>query len=82
MCDVWINGKKMKRNSKKDIRKINYLENHLSLDKSQKYKVQENLINLNKIKCILAMDFKENFKIGGEPIETSKIFNNKPQFSV
>ena len=38
-------------------------------------------MNLNKKECSLIMDFKENFKIGGDPIETSKIFYNKSQVS-
>ena len=38
-------------------------------------------MNLNEKECLLIMDFKENFKIGGGPIETSQIFYNKSQVS-
>ena len=38
-------------------------------------------MNLNEKECCLIMDFKENFKIGGSPIKTPKIFYNKSQVS-
>ena len=82
MCDICINGKKLtKKNHKKDVNKIEYYNNHLRLNKEQKKNFKEKIINLNEKECCLIMDFKENFKIGGGPIETSQIFYNKSQVS-
>ena len=82
MCNICINRKKLtKKNDKKDVNKIEYYNNHLRINKEQKKNFKEKIMNLNEKEFCLIMDFKENFKIGGGPIETSQIFYNKSQVS-
>ena len=82
MCDVCINGKKLiKKNGKNDFNKIEYYYNLIRLNKEQKKNFKEKIMNLNEKEFCLIMDFKENFKIGGVPIEISQIFYNKSQVS-
>ena len=69
--------KLIKKYDKKYFSKIEYYNNYLRLNKEQKNNFKEKIMNLNEKECCLIIDFKEKFKIGGDPIETSQIFYNK-----
>ena len=83
MCDICIHGKKLikKKGNENEFEKIEYYKIHLKLNGEQKKNFKEKLNSLKEKECLLIMDFKENFKIGGGPVESSQIFYNKSQVS-
>lgn len=83
MCEICVNGRKLEKrlgNNSKDIR-IKYFKDHLDLNKDQKRCFRSKIDSLEKDECIVIMDFKENFKIGGGPVELSQSFYNKASIS-
>ncbi|PVU99789.1 hypothetical protein BB559_000413 [Furculomyces boomerangus] len=55
--------------------------NHLKIKNIQSEAYKNMMNNLKIDECILVMDFKENFRIGTGPIETSQQFYHKTQIS-
>ena len=81
MCDVCINGKKLEKKKETKNEKYGYYKQHLDLNKRQKSNFKNKISALKEKECIVIMDFKENFKIGGGPVESSQTFYNKSQVS-
>ena len=81
MCDICINGKKLEKKNDTKNEKYIYYQNHRDLNRNQKLKFKEKVNELKERECFVIMDFKENFKIGGGPVESSQIFYNKSQIS-
>lgn len=83
MCDICVNGKKLikkfGKNSKNE--DICFYKNHLKLNKIQKENLQNKINKLEENECIVITDFKENFKIGGGPVELAQTFYNKSQIT-
>ena len=96
MCPICIEEEKLKiklqqinSNNRKNNSIINQLQTEINFYKQHLYfktKQQEfykNSLNLiTNILCVIVMDFKENFKIGGGPIKTGKNFYKKIQISL
>lgn len=83
MCDICVNGSKLSKKvgeNSGDVR-LRYYKNHLDLNKDQKRLFNTKIENLQEDECIIIMDFKQNFKIGGGPIEMSQSFYNKASIS-
>ena len=56
---------------------MEFYKKHKHCINNQKIGFNEQINLLNNDCCIVIMDFKQNFKIGGGPIETSRDFYNK-----
>ena len=83
MCDICVNGKKLERKlgeTSNDPR-LKYFKDHQELNKDQKSYYKQKIQNLDSDECIIVMDFKENFKIGGGPIEISQSYYGKSSIS-
>lgn len=80
MCDICISGKKaLKRNRDEDEEMIAFYNSHKKIKEDQKSLYDKKVSSLENGECIIIVDFKENFKIGGSRIETSQSFYNKIQ---
>lgn len=83
MCDICVNGKKLKRRlgeASEDLR-LEYYRQHIELNRDQKICYRQKIENLESNECIVLMDFKQKFKLGGGPVETSQVFYNQSQVS-
>lgn len=69
------------RNLDKLRAEIKLYRQHLFFKEQQQTLYNESINHVTKSSCIIVMDFKENFKVGGGPIETSRDFYNKSQIS-
>ena len=83
MCEICVNGKKLEKNNNRDNSdcRLKYYNDHLKLNVIQKDCYKNTLLNLKNYECVVVMDFKQNFKIGGGPIEISQSFYNKSSVS-
>ena len=93
MYPICVEGKKVE----KKLQEINLINNNLIIQLKEQiniynqhlyFKNQQNQLYQNSIQyltsnsCIIIMDFKQNLKIGGGPIETGRNFYEKTQISV
>lgn len=60
---------------------INIYQQHIFVKERQKRLYDDSLLRATTFSCVVIMDFKENFKIGGGPIETGQVFFQKIQVS-
>jgi hypothetical protein len=97
MCKVCVEGKKAKKklqqlinnnNSNNDNiieqlkQEINYYEQHIYFRKQQQQLYKKSIEYTTSSSCVIVIDFKENFKIGGGPVETGNVFYEKKQISL
>jgi len=96
MCQVCIAGKKAERKLQLLLSRANYtIANRKQLEdavhlyqqhiffKNRQQQCYKNSINrTTSSSCVVIMDFKENLKIGGGPVETGANFYHKKQVSV
>ncbi|PVU85045.1 hypothetical protein BB560_007177 [Smittium megazygosporum] len=54
---------------------------HMELNRKQRDAFKTQQENLNGRSCVIVADFKENFRIGGGPVEASSSFYRKKQIS-
>ena len=79
-CTICEVGKKLQKNEELDINEINYFkyyENNRKCVQNQKGNFKNQIQNLPDDECIIIIVFKQNFKIGGDIIETQKDFYTK-----
>lgn len=83
MCDICENGKKLEKRlgENSEDRRIKFFKDHKELNQDQKTYYRQKIQNLEDDECIVVMDFKQNFKIGGGPVEMSQSFYNKSSIS-
>ena len=62
-------------------KRIKFFKDHKELNQDQKTYYRQKIQNLEQDECIVVMDFKQNFKIGGGPVEMSQSFYNKSSIS-
>ena len=62
--------------------KVNYYRQHLHFKDQQQRLYAESVSRTTTSSCLVVMDFKENFRIGGEPVEIASNFYRKSQISV
>ena len=77
---MWNNSQKASKKEKLNTNEINYFkyyENHRKFVQIQKENFKNQIKNIPDDQCILIINFKQNFKIGGGPIETQKDFYTK-----
>ena len=77
---MWSTQKASKKKEELNINEINYFkyyENHRKCVQNQKQNFKNQIQNLPDDECIIIIDFKQNFQIGGGPIETQKKFYTK-----
>ena len=97
MCDVCEKGKSVEKksqqilNSNNDIsddiikqlqEEISYYHQHLYFKEQQQQCYKKSIEKITSLSCIIIMDFKVNFKIGGGPIETGNNFYEKSSISL
>jgi hypothetical protein len=63
------------------VEQVQLYNHHLFFKDSQRNMYDESLSRTTQSSCVIVIDFKQNFKIGGGPIETSKTFYEKRQVS-
>lgn len=83
MCNICVNGQKLEKKvgeNSDDVR-IKYYRQHSELNKDQKRLFREKIQGLEPNECIVIMDFKQSFKVGGGPVEKCQDFYNKSQVS-
>ena len=61
---------------------VGYFKHHLYVKNQQKLLYEKSIKEITSTSCVIVMDFKENVKIGGGPVETSNNFYEKTQVSV
>lgn len=83
MCDICVNGKKLEKRlgENSQDKRIKFFKDHKELNLDQKNYYRRKIQNLEDDECIVVMDFKQNFKIGGGPVEKSQAFYNKSSIS-
>lgn len=83
MCDICFNGSKLvkKLGDTSLDKRVKYYKEHLELNQDQKAHFKNKLNNLHGEECVVVMDFKQNFKVGGGPVETSQCYYNKSSVS-
>lgn len=83
MCDICVNGKKLEKRlgENSQDKRIKFFKDHKELNQDQKSYYRQKIQNLEDDECIVVMDFKQNFKIGGGPVEKSQSFYNKSSIS-
>jgi hypothetical protein len=87
MCPICVNGKKNKKklqssNNQELLDEVKLYHQHVFF-KDQQRNLFNNAIDLTtNSSCVIVLDFKQNFKIGGGPIETNQQFYSKKQISV
>lgn len=83
MCDICVNGKKLERSlgENSQDKRVKFYKAHVELNKDQKSYFKQKLENLEHGECVVVMDFKQNFKIGGGPVEISQAYYNKSSVS-
>ena len=93
MCPICVEGKrtekKLQQTNPLNTHLITQLQNQINLYhqhlyfKTNQHQLYQNSINyITTTSCVIVMDFKENFKIGGGPIETGRNFYEKTQISL
>jgi hypothetical protein len=96
MCPVCVAGKKVEQklnrlrseplnNNNTILRLSNEMATfkyHQQSKETQKRMYNESIQHTTTSACVVTMDFKENFKIGGGPIETGNVFYSRTQVSV
>ncbi len=96
VCQICETGKKMEKKLAKLLvngkatphamellrEQVSYFKQHLLIKNEQKRLYDESVERTSAISCVIVMDFKENFKIGGGPVETGKMFFEKSQISL
>lgn len=61
---------------------LNAISQHERFYKHQNEQYNKDITDLDHKSCVIVMDFKENFKIGGGPIETNNCFYEKKPISL
>ncbi|CAG8808782.1 6489_t:CDS:2, partial [Dentiscutata erythropus] len=61
---------------------VNYYHYHCNFKDQQNYFYKQSIEHTTTSSCVIVMDFKENIRIGGGPIETGNNFFEKIQVSV
>ena len=95
MCEVCINGQKAERkllllqsqaltsNMTEALQDaVSLYHQHLFFKDKQQQCYKNHIQCTTSSSCVVIMDFKENFKIGGGPVETGANFYQKQQVSV
>ncbi len=91
ICPVCAKGKMLQKKMKylsrmgngnvteleKSQQQLNIYNQHIIIKERQRQLYKDSLAKASPLSCVIIMDFKENFKIGGGPIETSQMFYNK-----
>jgi hypothetical protein len=91
LCPVCKNGEKLMKINREqlsflELREFNsqmkLYKRHLEITEYQRdcFKAQVDLLQTNQ--CIIIMDFKQNIKLGGSSMETSRDFYSKPEVSI
>ncbi len=60
---------------------VKLFQTHKEIKERQKDYYEKSLLKTTPFSCVVVMDFKENFKIGGGPIETGQQYYRKSQIS-
>lgn len=61
---------------------LNAINQHEKFFQHQNKQYSKDIKELDNSSCVIVMDFKENFKIGGGPIETNNCFYDKKPISL
>ena len=87
MCSICINGKKAEKkllttNSQQLVDDVELYHQHVFFKDEQRKYFKKSIENTTNTSCVIILDFKQNFKIGGGPIETNQQFYDKKQILV
>jgi hypothetical protein len=82
MCPICINGKKAEKkllttNSQQLADDVELYHQHVFFKDEQRKCFKKSIENTTNTSCVIILDFKQNFKIGGGPIETNQQFYDK-----
>lgn len=83
MCDICVNGKKLEKRLGENSRdkRLKFFRDHKDLNQEQKGYFYQKINCLEENECVVLMDFKQSFKVGGGPVEISQSFYNKSSIS-
>jgi hypothetical protein len=87
MCPICVNGKNIEKklqvtNNQELLNEVELYHQHLFFKDQQRNLFNESINSTTNSSCVIILDFKQNFKIGGGPIETNQQFYSKKQISV
>ena len=73
--------KRLKYENDMILKQLNSIDQHIKTVNHQKGIFSKEIQNIPKNKCVIILDFKENIRIGGGPIETKANFYEQKMVS-
>ena len=82
MCQICIKEKRVDNSFTSNTinrfqNEIQIYHHHLFFKEKQKNFYQQSINSVTNSSCVVVIDFKQNFKVGGGPIETNQQFYTK-----
>jgi hypothetical protein len=87
MCPICVNGKKIKKRLESNTnqrlqREVELYQQHVFFKDQQRNLFKDSVDYTTNTSCVIVLDFKQNLKIGGGPVEVNQQFYSKKQISI